>query len=276
MNTVEYEHVLNFTIFTRLKAVTEIARVSQDTQTLVKAVTVIDFQHLNPARGTDMRFFRVIGESSKLSEKMFPQLLGRFIMMNAPSPLVWVVNSILKPFLSKKTVEKIVFCPGKMSGKSITACPYLSQYLSLENVPSFLGGNCNCKGGCIGGVPNSQTSPNTGVSESGMVSIHVAARSEETVEIPLIKGAHIRYEFKVLDKQDIKVSAWFQKYDVTAEADVKTIDVVMMSRSIEGQDGVVTGTFLAPEDGLFVKSFNNSYSWIRSKTVWYKVDYLEE
>ncbi|KAI9329093.1 CRAL-TRIO domain-containing protein [Obelidium mucronatum] len=277
MNTVAYEHVLNFMIFSRLRTVVEIERASQETQTLVKAVSVIDLQHFNPARGNDMRFFRVLGESSKLSEKMFPQFLGRSIMVNAPSPLVWAFNSILKPLLSKKTAEKTVFCPGKTSGKSIVACPYLSRYLVLENIPSFLGGTCNCKGGCIGGVPNSQTSPITGVSESGMVSINVAARSVETVEIPLVKGTQIRYEFKVSEKQQIKTSVLFRKTaeNDTGEEGKSAIDVVA-KRSIEEKDGVISGSFVAPEDGVFVKSFDNSYSWLRSKTVWYKIDYLEE
>jgi hypothetical protein len=44
----------------------------------------------------------------------------------------------------QRAVEKMVFCPAK---GAISDCPYLSKYLPVDNVPTFLGGKCNCPGG---------------------------------------------------------------------------------------------------------------------------------
>jgi hypothetical protein len=43
-----------------------------------------------------------------------------------------------------------------MSGGDISKCPYASKNIRVEDIPTFLGGTCNCPGGCCG-VPNELT-----------------------------------------------------------------------------------------------------------------------
>lgn len=66
--------------------------------------------------------------------------MGQLAIVNAPSTftLIW---SIIKPWLSKETVEKI----------DILGSNYQDVLLSLvdkENLPTILGGGCECEGGC--------------------------------------------------------------------------------------------------------------------------------
>ncbi|KAJ3062337.1 hypothetical protein HDU98_001785 [Podochytrium sp. JEL0797] len=267
MDTVPYQDVLNFMISNNIKIMKACDKASREQQKIVKAIGVIDFLHIS--RVPDSRFFKILGESSKMSEKMFPQLMGKNIYVNAPSAVVWTFGTVLKPLLSKKTVEKTVFCPGKGSKKGIAECPYLARYLDLENVPSFLGGGCECNDGCcIGGMPNSQTTPVTVASCDGFTSLVVSTRGSESVDTPVLEGATIRYELRVADKQNIKVLAVFKSGGLSG-ADVDVVD----KRSIEGKDGVVSAEFIASSNGVFSLHFDNSFAWFRSKNVWYKIDY---
>ena len=73
---------------------------------MIKAYSCLDFQGASATRGQDSRFSRIIGESSKLSEKMYPQLLGKSIFLNIPTAFRWVFN-LIKPLMSKRAVEKM-------------------------------------------------------------------------------------------------------------------------------------------------------------------------
>ncbi|ORY46396.1 hypothetical protein BCR33DRAFT_849125 [Rhizoclosmatium globosum] len=260
MDNVSHDDFVNFTIFSRIKALEACAKATKEQNRLVKMVTVVDVQNFNFTRGNDMRFFRAIGDSSKISEKMFPQLLGRSVMANMPPTMLFLFNTVFKPLLSKKTQEKVVLCPGVASGKPLDACPYIARVLKPENIPSFIGGTCNCKGGCISGIPNYQTVPVNAISDSGLMNITVHARSTEMVEVPLAQGAQIKYEFKISEKQDIKVQIVFRP-----NGGIKEVEVVAL-RSLEEKDGVISGSFVAPTAGILVKTFDNTFSGSEPKT----------
>lgn len=66
--------------------------------------------------------------------------MGQLAIVNAPSSfsIIW---GILKPWLSKETVEKV----------DILGSDYQKVLLGLidkENLPTSLGGECECEGGC--------------------------------------------------------------------------------------------------------------------------------
>lgn len=50
------------------------------------------------------------GESSKMAEKIYPQLVEITVMCNTPTWMNWIMK-IVKVFLSKKLVEKFRMCP---------------------------------------------------------------------------------------------------------------------------------------------------------------------
>ncbi|WWD17553.1 hypothetical protein CI109_101994 [Kwoniella shandongensis] len=66
--------------------------------------------------------------------------MGHMFIINAPY-LFSTVWSLIKPWLDEATVRKI-----HILGKGYKT--ELLQYIPQENLPSDLGGTCNCKGGC--------------------------------------------------------------------------------------------------------------------------------
>ena len=107
MDSVDADKVLHYMIMARAKTVDYCIEESRKRGHFVKAVSVLDFQGFSIARGNDSRFSRIIGESSKISEKLCPQLLGRSVFVNVPSYFMWIF-AVIKPLMSKRAVEKIV------------------------------------------------------------------------------------------------------------------------------------------------------------------------
>ncbi len=79
-----------------------------------------------------------LGDSSKLSESVYPQLVSVSVILNPPG-FVRVVFKIARVFMSASMMEKVKLCGGHTSG-DISSCPYAAKLIPLENIPTFLGG----------------------------------------------------------------------------------------------------------------------------------------
>ena len=221
---------------------------------LIKAVSVLDFSGFSLLRGNDSRFQKCITEGSKLSEKLYPQMLGKSIFSTSTSCTIsmhlhiygckYLTNhihihrssrhavntprifnftfSLIKPLMSKRAVEKMVFCPGFAAGSDVSVCPYLSKYMNLDTVPTFLGGKCNCPGGCIGNVPNSQTVPVNEISADGSSSMTIAARTAQTLELPVCKGNGV--EVDTLSEKNLYSQNPFPNYMINRCYDQLLLD----------------------------------------------------
>jgi len=75
--------------------------------TLIKMVSVIDMAHTTIS-GADRRFFAILGESGRLSDTAYPQLLSRSVMLHPPS-FMYAMFSLAKVFMSKKQLDKQAF-----------------------------------------------------------------------------------------------------------------------------------------------------------------------
>lgn len=135
-------------------------RVSREQGRIVKVITLMDFKGVTWANASDKRFFAAMGRASKDSENFYPQLQGITVMLNLP---MWMraVVAIAKPFMSKRSLEKLRFCGGKTRKSPLGDCPVADKLLDPADLPSFLGGTCNCAGGCVGGISNEHTHPVT-------------------------------------------------------------------------------------------------------------------
>lgn len=127
---------------------------------LVKQITLIDLKD-SPITVFDRKYFTALGESGKVSEYVYPQLLRRSVIMHPPA-FFSTVFAFMKPFMSAKQLEKTTLCPGSSAARpSLGACPFAREMFEGADVPTFLGGSCRCaaKGGCICERPNEQCSP---------------------------------------------------------------------------------------------------------------------
>ncbi|KAI9032713.1 CRAL-TRIO domain-containing protein [Phycomyces nitens] len=88
-----------------------------------------------------LQYLRAISDAD---QNYYPETLSRLFLVNAPSSFVFVWK-IVKAWLDPGTIDKI-----KILGADYKE--ELLEYISAENLPSFLGGDCKCAhmaGGCV-------------------------------------------------------------------------------------------------------------------------------
>lgn len=84
--------------------------------------------------------YAYVKQASAMSQNYYPERLGKLYLINAP----WgfsTVFGVVKGWLDPITVEKI----------HVLGTGYQKELLGqvpAENLPKFLGGTCECKGGC--------------------------------------------------------------------------------------------------------------------------------
>jgi hypothetical protein len=107
---------------------------------MVKVITVID------AAGAsffdfDRRFGKCLGESSHMSEDIYPQLLGKSVMINFPVAVRFIIKAV-GLLMSAKAREKQVICAATNTAKKdCSQCPFIKRMgIRPEDVPDFLGG----------------------------------------------------------------------------------------------------------------------------------------
>ena len=153
MDAVAAEELTRFFIFDKEVVHTLCDLATKKTGVLVKALYVMDGANLN-VWDANRKFFKAMGDSSKVSEFLHPQLVQRQCVINAASSFKAVLK-VASVFLSKKTLDRFVICKGFDLDKSAAQCPYASKWIrDVSELPTFCGGSCNCEGGCVGGVAN--------------------------------------------------------------------------------------------------------------------------
>jgi hypothetical protein len=100
--------------------------------------TILDLQGVSLSN-----FYRVkdyVLEASKIGQDRYPEIMGKFYIINAPWAFsaVW---SLIKPWLDEVTVSKIDIVGGAYKEKLLAQIP-------AENLPKDFGGTCECPGGC--------------------------------------------------------------------------------------------------------------------------------
>ncbi|GAW81732.1 sec14-like cytosolic factor or phosphatidylinositol/phosphatidylcholine transfer protein [Plasmodium gonderi] len=106
----------------------------------------------------DRRFLKVFANTSKLSEFLHPQLVGKTYLINAPSYIRITIQTLKTFGISRRTLNKLEI-PKVISNQEPADCEWFSLLVDKNNIPSYLGGNCKCKNGCIPGFQNELEDP---------------------------------------------------------------------------------------------------------------------
>ncbi|KAJ7175842.1 CRAL-TRIO domain-containing protein, partial [Mycena filopes] len=101
-------------------------------------LVIVDLKGFSLAKFWQMK--GLARQSFQISQDYFPETMGQLAIVNAPSgfPFIW---SMLKPWMAKETQAKV----------DILGHDYRARLLDMvdaESLPSSLGGNCKCEGGC--------------------------------------------------------------------------------------------------------------------------------
>lgn len=87
------------------------------------------------------KVYNFIKLASTVAQDYYPECLGNMFILNSPM-LFSGVWAVVKPWLDKRTQDKI-----KITGKKYKDA--LFELVDPDNLPSFLGGNCQCPNGCL-------------------------------------------------------------------------------------------------------------------------------
>ncbi len=269
MGAVAEAELVQFLMYWKERAFLHCDRESRARGRLVKQLVLLDMAGASFAT-FDMRHLRALGAAGKLSEVVYPQLLGRSVGVHPPAFLA-TVRKMMAPFMSKKQLEKQSFCPGAAaagppSRSPASACPFASRLLDVATLPTFLGGACTCTalGGCVCGRANADTAPvptegrgaPLAVPARGALERHVTARRA---------GDTLRWAARVEDK-GVELSAWLTPDGAEGGGGGARVEL-LAARKLKAEDGRVAGECVVPAAGCVTLRLDNSYSWIMGKTV---------
>ncbi|CRG93876.1 sec14-like cytosolic factor or phosphatidylinositol/phosphatidylcholine transfer protein, putative [Plasmodium gallinaceum] len=106
----------------------------------------------------DRRFLRVFANTSKLSEFLHPQLVGKTYLINAPSYIRITIETLKTFGISKRTLNKLEI-PKIIAGREPADCDWFTLLVHKDDIPTYFGGNCRCENGCIPGFENDLDDP---------------------------------------------------------------------------------------------------------------------
>ncbi|KAK4705926.1 hypothetical protein P7C70_g273, partial [Phenoliferia sp. Uapishka_3] len=81
-----------------------------------------------------------VQDAASISQNNYPESMGKFYIINAPWAFSGVWN-LIKGWLDEATVAKIFILSSDYKKQ-------LLQQIPADSLPAFLGGTCNCPGGC--------------------------------------------------------------------------------------------------------------------------------
>ena len=269
--TTEHTHdeVVEFMMYRKEIGFLLCDAITRKTRKLTKLVTVNDLSHVSLLAGTDKRFTAVLGAASKLSETLYPQLLDRAVLINAPY-IFGAIWSIIKGMVSTKTRAKVALCGTSDTRKGdISKCPF-AKLINLHTVPSFLGGGCRCVGGCVG-VSNEQTAM-VGLSnpEDGLTAATIAARDKLTVFADVETGDKVACYVRI-EQRGVEISAARRPASGGKRAETALLQKFKHKSDLGAWEEIIE----VPQKGTLVLELNNEYSLLNSKSVKYRVAVLE-
>ena len=259
MNTMTHDEVVDWLHYTKEKVWRECDKKTRETRLLTKEISVIDMANFS-IFGGDSRFYKCLGEASKLSAIYYPQLLGKTILINTPSYFRFLYKTF-SIFMPQSALDKQVLCPAKDTEKEdVTKCPFMKRFNAIGNVPNFLGGTLECPASL---VPLAKR-------DDKMEQIHVSSRRDKTVEMDIPLACELVWNVQV-EAYGIVLAAKF----ISSSSTNKTKEEKLLlhdSLKIKAEDGLQIYKFTIDEPGKVIFVYDNNHSRFRGKTINYRVD----
>ncbi|GBN24362.1 SEC14-like protein 2, partial [Araneus ventricosus] len=237
-----FPEIMKYVIYTQEK---EMDILKQQSRKLGKdlpgSVYILDFNNFSLSAATDMKI----------------------------SSYFYLAFNIIKVFLAASILKKIHFCKRDFQEK-------LLKIIDTDQLPAFLGGdrtdpngNPLCKSfvNHAGIIPAEYFRNKCSRDFENKVDVHklsVQRMSTEEIEIYVKEpGFSIEWEFEIQNR-DIEFGIYFKD---NAEDRYPIIPV----KKVDEEVFTETGNYRAEKAGTYVLVFNNSYSWMRSKDIIYRV-----
>lgn len=268
MNTLTHDQVVEYLTVSKELRFMDCDQLTRRTRKLIKMVTICDATSFRLLDG-DTRFFKALGEASKLSQDLYPQLLGKTVVINAPK-FVRFVWGMLGSFLPKSAIDKIAVCPATgttlANAPDASTCPFLRRWSNntdpLATLPDFVGGKLACP---------AVLQPRQGKSgaEHEVKQVVVNARSCADLRFSVPAGGCTGVWQVLVEDHGICMSAHLWPEGAAGSCGAR--ECVMESTKLKAENGLATGSFALPVAGELIVSFDNTHSLLRSKTLEYHI-----
>ncbi|GFX13354.1 SEC14-like protein 3 [Trichonephila clavipes] len=233
------------------------------------SVYIVDFKDLPFSTATDKKALEHTIYLAKMYQDNYPEMLKSAYVINI-SPYFTLVFNIVKVFLAASIMKKCHFC----SRDDIKH--KLLNVMDAHELPAFLGGNKTDPDGnplCLtfvnhaGKVLPKYFANKRSISFSkveGVQKLIVPRSSFSEIKVEVSEpGMIIEWEFEIKSK-DIGFGLYFE------DSSKEMVDIVSVQR-IDTEEFSETGCHKCEKAGTYVLLFDNSYSWMRSKEVHYRV-----
>lgn len=239
-------------------------KLTRETGILSKQTMFLDMAGAKLSSMMDSRNSKLQAEVSKVAAKAYPQLLGKFCIVNAPSWMTWIL-AIFRKIGSKRSIAKIELFK---SADDMWASDWAQKRLIRDKMPAFMGG----------AVPDSELDS----SLTGELRVHdpppeltIAARTSKTldVQVPFVGPGEVVFTVSIVAR-GINFSATFLKAEAEAGVAGGSDRVVLLRKKskIQAADGPVRGTLFVTGPGVAKLCFDNTHSTLRGKSVRYMFD----
>ena len=209
-----------------------------------------------------------------LYDTEFPELRKRIIVIRAPA-IFPILFSLVKPFLKESTKDKIIVAGSDWK-------EVLQKYIEPNQIPVHYGGTATDESGSEkcekhivygGDVPTSYfTSEKAKQAEFIATVIKAGTRFHLECEVTET-GGKIAYQFVTSDF-DIEFSIILRKtlgdVDAADSKDTGRETILAVSRK-QSHIMMEEGTVECNKPGTYIFIFNNSYSWLRDKKLFYNI-----
>ncbi|XP_046633856.1 SEC14-like protein 2 [Daphnia pulicaria] len=233
---------------------------------IVQTTVIFDLEGLSMQHITNRQAVDVAIKLITLYEANYPEYLSNILVVNAPKvfPLLF---AMLKPFIHERTRNKIkIFGHDEKEWKTA-----ILEYVNVEELPVAYGGtmtdpdgNPNCiKLVNMGGVVPKSCYFSCKPDISNKKSLSISRGSKEHLEFPVKEaGAVLKWDFHT-EESDIGFAVYRKQGN--------ELIAIVPSDRIDCDMSTEEGELQCDEPGVYVIEFDNGFSYIRSKKIWYAI-----
>ncbi|CAL1277353.1 unnamed protein product [Larinioides sclopetarius] len=265
--SVKKSDVLKFLTYLFEHDIKEMEEVTKKTGRVIeKHSYIVDIDGYTFQRATNRDGINLLSEILKLYEAHYPERMKTTYFINAPIYFNIVLN-LLKPFMSENTLKKF-----RIFGKDFQK--HLLNDIDAEILPKFLGGERTDPDGnpqCESFINFGSTIPpekyvlrKSLAEDEGVCCMKVPRLSWRLVDV-LVPEANskVEWEFET-STQDIAVAFCLRK-------DGDELEELVAPERVACHLVPESASFLCEKPGTYALKFDNSYSWLSTKKVFYKI-----
>ncbi|KAF8791870.1 Retinal-binding protein like [Argiope bruennichi] len=232
---------------------------------------IYDFDELTYAKAVSVKSLQLITAFLKLFIDNYPELLKVITVINAPFYFSWIYAAV-KPILPPRVIDKVRIY-GSDGWKEV-----LLEDSDADDLPAYLGGTRTDPDGnplCETFIMRGQTIPKDCYMQKRKKKLALEPDVQKFTVMPFSKeeitfkvteeNSYLEWEFETKSR-DIDFSVHFKG---ESEEDSEPVMIIPKQR-IDTCYETEKGCFKCEKRGNYIIVFSNTFSWIRSKEIYYR------